>query len=203
MISKCQNIVINRTKFSDFELLDQSQAINNDVKLVGYFETTDYCTGETIKKNVAVDYPQFEATSVETKVSYNFIPTLGISDTAGAIVTQYIDGPSYIIQQGAADYIQIHGYSSDVWSSNGTLAIGFNKNISIGRKFQLLFANFPTSEHDLELVSIIDGVKQTSSIILPRGTYASNNILLTFVQKSGSTIDSAKRETILTEIQFV
>ena len=57
MISKCSNIVINRTKFSDFEEFDASTQSAEGLKLVGYIETVDPLTGNSVTKNVAIEYP--------------------------------------------------------------------------------------------------------------------------------------------------
>lgn len=56
MISKCQNVVINRTKFSDFEDFDTKTQPTENLNLVGYVETTD-ALGNTVSKNVSVKYP--------------------------------------------------------------------------------------------------------------------------------------------------
>ena len=56
MISKCQNVVINRTKFSDFEDFEVGGESTENLKLVGYVETTD-TLGNAISKNVSVKYP--------------------------------------------------------------------------------------------------------------------------------------------------
>ena len=56
MISKCQNVVINRTKFSDFEDFEVGGESTENLNLVGYVETTD-ALGNTVSKNVSVKYP--------------------------------------------------------------------------------------------------------------------------------------------------
>ena len=56
MISKCQNVVINRTKFSDFENFDTEEQSTDKLNLVGFVETQD-ALGNTISKNISVKYP--------------------------------------------------------------------------------------------------------------------------------------------------
>lgn len=56
MISKCQNVVINRTKFSDFEDFDAETDSIENLNLVGYVTSTD-AFGNDISKNVSIKYP--------------------------------------------------------------------------------------------------------------------------------------------------
>jgi tRNA U34 5-carboxymethylaminomethyl modifying GTPase MnmE/TrmE len=50
MISKCENVVINRVKFSEFEGYDPASESTDGLKLVGYIET------DAGKRNISVDY---------------------------------------------------------------------------------------------------------------------------------------------------
>ena len=56
MISKCKNVVINRTKFSDFEDFDAETDSIENLNLVGYVTSTD-AFGNDISKNVSIKYP--------------------------------------------------------------------------------------------------------------------------------------------------
>ena len=56
MISKCQNVVINRTKFSDFEDFDAETDSIENLNLVGYVTATD-ALGNEVSKNVSIKYP--------------------------------------------------------------------------------------------------------------------------------------------------
>lgn len=57
MISKCQNVVINRTKFSDFENFDTKIQSTEKLNLVGYVTSTDDL-GNDVTKNVSIKYPE-------------------------------------------------------------------------------------------------------------------------------------------------
>lgn len=57
MISKCQNVVINRTKFSDFENFDTKTQSTEKLNLVGYVTSTDDL-GNDVTKNVSIKYPE-------------------------------------------------------------------------------------------------------------------------------------------------
>lgn len=56
MISKCQNVVINRTKFSDFDEFNTETDLIDNLNLVGYVEELDPL-GNVVSKNVSVKYP--------------------------------------------------------------------------------------------------------------------------------------------------
>lgn len=82
MISKCSNIVINRTKFSDFEEFDTSTQSTEGLKLVGYIETIDPLTGNVVKKNIAIDYPSVKI----VKPKSYFVPNLANPELNGEFI---------------------------------------------------------------------------------------------------------------------
>lgn len=156
MISKCSNIVINRTKFSDFEEFDTSTQSTEGLKLVGYIETIDPLTGNAVKKNIAIDYP---AVKIVKPKSY-FVPTLADPELNGEFmeVRTLSDGStSYHVLSGfQGDMIQLNfNESACLTSDNGygafnkvgdhlyCFTISFAKDIQLGQEIKILFKNFP------------------------------------------------------------
>lgn len=155
MISKCSNIIINRTKFSEFEDFDISSQYADNLKLVGYIEETDPCSGETVKKNVAIKY---SPTKVLRPSSY-FIPDLiepELNSEYVRVQTLSDGSISYHICSGfQGDMIQFNFNESLVSQDNGNgpfcdtgkypkcFTISFDKEIDFGQEINILFKNFP------------------------------------------------------------
>lgn len=156
MISKCSNIVINRTKFSDFEEFDTSIQSAEGLKLVGYVTTTDPLTGNSVTKNVAIDYPTVKI----VKPKSYFVPNLANPELNGEFiqVQTLSDGStSYHILGGfKGDLIQLnfndtacltqdngYGVFSKVGDFSRCFTISFAKDIEFGQEIKVLFKNFP------------------------------------------------------------
>lgn len=156
MISKCSNIVINRTKFSDFEEFDTSTQSAEGLKLVGYVSTIDPLTGNTVKKNIAIDYPTVK---IAKPTSY-FVPNLANPELNGEFieVRTLSDGStSYHVLGGfQGDMIQFnfnetsileqnngYGAFSKVGEHSHCFTISFAKDIPFGHEIKVLFKNFP------------------------------------------------------------
>lgn len=184
MISKCSNIVINRTKFSDFEPFDVTTQSAEGLKLVGYIETVDICSGEKIKKNVAVEYPSNKVT-VERPANY-FIYSLASQPlNAEYIIKEVVanDIIAYRVQgtfQG--DFIQINFKEKDdeklgtIFSEHEGLTcfnISFARDVEFGRSIKVLFRNFPIHKKDRAL-RLLDYAKTPNSL----GSVPTANILI-------------------------
>lgn len=184
MISKCSNIVINRTKFSDFEDFDITTESAEGLKLVGYIETVDMCTGETIKKNVAVEYPGNKVT-IERPANY-FIYSLA----SQPLNTEYIikeivsnDTVSYRVQSTfQGDFIQINFKEKDdeklgtIFSKHEGLTcfnISFARDVEFGRTIKVLFRNFPIHKEGCAL-RLLDYAKTSEGF----GSVPTSNVLL-------------------------
>lgn len=176
MISKCSNIVINRTKFSDFEDFDVTTQSSEGLKLVGYIETVDACSGEVIKKNVAVEYPSNKIT-IERPANY-FISNL----SKDALNEEYMilepltnNRTCHRIQgtfQG--DFIQINFNETDPEELMGAsfckdgdkicFNISFARDVEFGRTIKVLFKNFPIYQENL-VVNLLDYSKNPNETI--------------------------------------
>ena len=156
MISKCSNIVINRTKFSDFEDFDVTTQSAEGLKLVGYIQSVDPATGEVTNKNVAVEYPSNEIT-IKRPANY-FVPNLSMWEADNEIVMDTLsDGTTAYRVQAAfeGDFIQINFQETDPHYLQGTafceceklgyncFTIAFARDIPLGKTIKVLFRNFP------------------------------------------------------------
>lgn len=176
MISKCSNIVINRTKFSDFEEFDTSTQSTEGLKLVGYIDTADPTTGNSVKKNIAINYP---SVNIVKPKSY-FIPNLTNPELNGEFmeVRMLSDGTtSYHILGGfKGDMIQLNfnetayldqnnGYGpfNKVGEHDHCFTISFAKDIEFGQEINVLFKNFPIYIEGTA-VRIVDFAPNYSSI---------------------------------------
>ena len=202
MISKCQNIVINRTKFSDFEEFYPEIDSTEGLKLVGFIETTDLCTGETIKKNVSVDYPNVNPVAKRPENllidnlygNSSFCIKNVVCNDGDMTLTRYT-----VTTDFEGDLIQINNLNDDreifkktVFSS-GYLNIGFTKNIPFGRTIQVIFNNFPASDYGI-ILRQVDYDEDSNHIIsagspeilIEKDERLGNNasILITFTQST-------------------
>jgi len=215
MISKCNNIVINRTKFSDFENFDTSSQSTENLKLVGYVDTYDPCSGEHIKKNVAVNYP-------ETTNTISFSNNYYISDLKNfSPINNWVTVSSIgnfttcfrINSNFEGDFIQFNilnaygnGMLDNIMNVNNginELVISFAKTFPLGKKINVLFSGFPVKAINdkpcvirqldfnnwSEVPSLAPGVlfESDQNYKSPDGnTQITKNILITFVQKAKS-----------------
>lgn len=213
MISKCQNVLVNKTKFSDFEEFDVTTQSTEGLKLVGFLETTDLCTGDTIKKNVSVEYPSSEI-KVVFPTNYIVLDLLNDSiDTSKISIDTVNDGTRqfncYRINSGfEGDFIQIN-FKQDDWKvynnkfffENETgykcFNISFDRYIPLGKEIKVLFNNFPIHEVEKFAVRLLDyekanitgiaGVVLSSDMLFKYESgfngFGPKNFLVTFVQR--------------------
>lgn len=159
MISKCQNIVINRTKFSEFYDYDVNSLSTSGLKIVGYIEPTDQNSVESTK-NVAIDYSALSEVNIVTPDNY-FVPALeNFTPVNNYMIKEMVrfesrDVEVYrITSDFEGTFIQFNlGDSFDPVTCNNifsndregykTLYISFDKKIPFGREIKVLFKNFP------------------------------------------------------------
>lgn len=224
MISKCQNVLVNKTKFSDFEEFDVTTQSTEGLKLVGFLETTDLCTGDTIKKNVSVEYPSV-STPVALPSNYAILNLSNNTiDTSKISVDIVNDGfgqfNCYRINSGFdGSFIQINFkqedwkiYNNKFFFENSTghkcFNISFDRYIPLGKEIKVLFYNFPIHETDNFSVRLLDyektNVVGAASTVLSSDILFSHengfngggpkNFLVTFVQRLATTATSDSHE---------
>lgn len=145
MISKCENIVINRTKFSEFEIYDPTVENVENLNVVGYIDE------DGVKKNVALSYNQIinSLTTPEgTEPGLFFTPTDLFDETNKVAHFGQIpcgeEKYALYIGNTAASLIQIDGITSDCGLNDDTLIIYFddkNHEIPFGKELFLVLSN--------------------------------------------------------------
>ncbi|MBR4891095.1 MAG: hypothetical protein IKU15_07405 [Clostridia bacterium] len=141
MISKCENVVINRVKFSEFEGYDPSAESTDGLKLVGYIET------DAGKRNISVDYGKLLKKNGE-------IPARGTIIYAEAIPSSSIISNNIVCEQVAGfkidandlEFIQINGLNEKNYIHNGFLSISFaSASYAVGQECALFLHNIPAN----------------------------------------------------------
>lgn len=141
MISKCENVVINRVKFSEFEGYDPSAESTDGLKLVGYIET------DAGKRNISIDYGKILKKNGE-------IPARGIIINAESIDSSSIISNNTVCEQVTGfkvdandlEFIQINGLSEKNYIKDGYLPISFaNSSYTIGQECALFLHNIPAN----------------------------------------------------------
>lgn len=231
MISKCQNIVINRTKFSDFQEFDTSQSTEG-LKLVGYIETYDQCKGEVIKQNVAVEYPNKTAVMPSNCViadivngtpDESVIQPIPVSEIGIYTVKSNFEGETILINFNKYEPEQLENILYPVKFSDGetrqSFNLSFSRSIPTGKEIKVIFNDFPMSHEEVG-ISLIDysyGTSIQGSInskeLLINGSLEfkekeeyHKSFIITFVQtlKSGATSDNPeKRKMVATRIEMI
>ena len=230
MISKCQDIVINRTKFSEFDEFDPTVESTEGLKLVGFVETYDYCTGKTIKKNVSVEYPSSRV-KVETPSNYvitdltnssidnSIISFEPVGDVNCYRINSNFEGETIQINFKDTDPINLPDKFFDIIIDNKTYKcfnISFDRYIPLGKEIKIFFKNFPIYMENIGVRHIdyekaLTGVPGViiSSEILFTGTPKFNgprNFLVTFIQtlNNNAAADSANnRKMVATKIELI
>lgn len=137
MISKCENVVINRTKFSDF--VDFNPAEGTDgLKLVGYVD------GPNGKQNISVDFGALLDKNGELAAKgFAMGATLIAQDTTPVAINVICDrNCGIIINDNSLDYIQIDRLTKDnaLVDAEGILDIAFaNSSYATGQRVEVLF----------------------------------------------------------------
>lgn len=213
MISKCQNIVINRTKFSEFPEFDVNSQSAEGLKLVGYIESVDLCTGEPIKQNVAVDYSSVSEVTIKTP------PNLYIDSLINGEYSNYITKAGAgnwniayrILDSFEGSFIQIQIDSeleedlAQIFADTDregkrSLAFSFDRTIPLGKEIKLLIKSFPADESFvIRQLDYIKGDLPANKGILYQGikNTSPKNVLITFIQTVGTsttgTVSAANR----------
>lgn len=169
MISKCQNIVINRTKFSEFDDYDVNRLPTTGLKVVGYISEYDQCSQQYVNRNVAIDYSAISEVNIITPDNY-FIPDLqNHSSDTRYVEKQAIDFNgekiyAYRVKSNfEGDFIQINikepytNIFNTEKNSVRTLYFSFDKDIPLGREIKIIIKNF--------LVTVEDGVKNAIAVV--------------------------------------
>ena len=142
MISKCENIVINRTKFSEFVDYDPAVEGVENLKLVGYVD------GPAGKQNISVDYGALLTKNGEALVRGVRFPIGNITAESTPIRINVICDKKcgIIIDDNSLDYIQIDDITekSEIIDSDGEIDIAFaNNSYAIGQRTEVLFKDLP------------------------------------------------------------
>ena len=174
MISKCQNIVINRTKFSEFDDYDVNRLPTSGLKVVGYVTEYDQCADAYVGRNVAIDYSAISEVNIVKPDNY-FIPDLQKhSSDIRFVEKQAIDYNgskvyTYRIKSAfEGDFMQFNivdaygvGATTNIFNAetNSTkiLYLSFDKEIPLGREINILIKNFP--------LYVENGVKNAIALI--------------------------------------
>lgn len=210
MISKCQNIVINRTKFSDFPDYDVASQPTEGLKIVGYVDTYDICSGEHIKQNVALNYADVSEVNIKTPDNYfvddfqNFEPINGY-----VIKTDLVTGykPSFritdkfegsLIQFNLKDGHDVRAndlvYSTVRGNNNPEIVFSFAKTIPFGKEIKILIKNFPvtsiydenTGEEITYRIKMIDYATEGSTPTPPITIFESSKKYLNYIENPSS-----------------
>lgn len=230
MISKCENIVINRTKFSEFETFDPSVQSTEGLKLVGFVESVDLCTGETIKKNVSVEYP---SSTVKAEIPANYvIPDLTNSNLDTNIISLEPVGTVNCYRVNSnfeGETIQINFKDDDPKNLvdkffditiNGvtykTFNISFDRYIPTGKEIKVLFKNFPIYKENcaVRLLDYSKSLNGTPGVIAASEILFSwnekfikpENFLVSFVQTLAATAladTENNRKMVATKIEII
>lgn len=142
MISKCENIVINRTKFSEFVDYDPAIEGVENLKLVGYVD------GPAGKQNISVDYGALLTKNGQAPVRGVRFPIGNITAESTPIRINVICDKKcgIIIDDNSLDYIQIDDITekSEIIDSDGEIDIAFaNNSYAIGQRTEVLFKDLP------------------------------------------------------------
>ena len=139
MISKCENIVINRTKFSEFSDFDPALQGVDGLKLVGYLDN------ENGKRNVSVDYGALLKKNGETATVGQYVRAGAIGDYSFITKNELCGELSGLkIDASDLDFIEIDWSDSTPWLhvTNGYLPISFaHSSYSLGQECALFFHN--------------------------------------------------------------
>ena len=210
MISKCQNIVINRTKFSDFEPFDVSTEGSSaeGLKLVGYIEEYN-CLGEKVAKNVSINYSDMSVEAQIKEPSNYFIPNLQ-DFIANSYVSKTSIGSNKIVYRINSNFegslIQMNIPAEDVSKvfdidGNGVnwLTLSFSRDIPLGKEMKVLINGFPTysdAQYKIKLIDYMPGQSEAADICTLFESHKKFNnkrktILITFVQSACNNVDEA------------
>lgn len=208
MISKCENVVINRVKFSEFEGFDPAAEGVDGLKLVGYIENEDG------KRNISIDFGALLKKNGEIANIGAYIHAGNISETSSPVsINKICDRTCGLkIDDNTLAFIQISGLSttSGIIDSDNTLDIAFaTESYAVGQEIAVLFEQIPGSlilysratgqpfySGDVALPHVdvftrfikIDGV---SPSIIPVETYiGTNNKFFTYVSSTPVDVPS-------------
>lgn len=208
MISKCENVVINRVKFSEFEGFDPAAEGVDGLKLVGYIENEDG------KRNISIDFGALLKKNGEIANIGAYIHAGNISETSSPVsINKICDRTCGLkIDDNTLAFIQISGLSttSGIIDSDNTLDIAFaTESYAVGQEIAVLFEQIPGSlilysratgqpfySGDVALPHVdvftrfikIDGV---SPSIIPVETYiGANNKFFTYVSSTPVDVPS-------------
>ena len=211
MISKCQNIVINRTKFSDFENFDvNGENSAEGLKLVGFIDEYN-CLGEKITKNVSVDYSDISEIQIKTPTNY-FVSNLQ-DFIANSYVSKTSIGSNKIVYRVNNNFegtlIQMNIPAEDTskvfdTDTNGVnwLTLSFSRDIPFGKEMRVLINGFPTysdKQYKIKLIDYMPNQSEAADICTLFESHEKfnnkrKNILLTFVQGACNNVEEARPE---------
>ena len=192
MISKCQNIVVNRTKFSEFDDYDVDKLPTSGLKVVGFVKTYDPCAEKDVYKNVAIDYSAISEVNIVTPNNY-FISDLQKHSSDIRFVEKQLvryEGKDVFVYRIKAkfegNFMQFNivdtygvGTTSNIfnpeYNATKTLYLSFDKEIPFGREIKVLIKNFPLYiENGVKNAICLIDYKDLSSIAV---NYQGENII--------------------------
>lgn len=144
MISKCENIVINRTKFSEFSDFDPTSEGIENLKLVGY---VDDAYG---KRNISIDYGALLKKNGESANIGKIVNAKLIDTTTSPIHINIICDKKcgLKIDDNALSFIQIQNLTADspFIDENNSLDIAFaDTSYALGQEVNILFDKIPAN----------------------------------------------------------
>ena len=139
MISKCENIVINRTKFSEFSDFDPATEGVNGLKLVGYIDNIDG------KRNISIDYGALLKKDGEVAPLGQYVRAGAIGDYTFISKNELCGELSgFKIDASDLEFIEIDWSNSspELHITNGYLPISFaHSSYSLGQECILFLHN--------------------------------------------------------------
>ena len=151
MISKCENVVINRVKFSEFEGYDPASESTDGLKLVGYIET------DAGKRNISVDYGKILKKNGEIPPRGQYLKVEHVGDST--IVTRNEVCETVVglkVDANDLEFIEIDWHQTSCHISDGYLPISFaHSSYALGQECALFLHDLPA---DITIYTPVLGV---------------------------------------------
>lgn len=139
MISKCENVVINRVKFSEFEGYDPASESTDGLKLVGYIET------DAGKRNISVDYGKILKKNGEMPPRGQYLKVEHIGDSS--IISRNNICETVVglkVDANDLEFIEIDWHQTSCHIIDGYLPISFaHSSYALGQECALFLHDLP------------------------------------------------------------
>ena len=151
MISKCENVVINRVKFSEFEGYDPASESTDGLKLVGYIET------DAGKRNISIDYGKILKKNGEIPPRGQYLRVEHIGDSS--IISRNNVCETVVglkVDANDLEFIEIDWHQTSCHISDGYLPISFaHSSYALGQECALFLHDLPA---DITIYTPVLGV---------------------------------------------